>query len=319
VSTLQVHITAGAQTGARLQLNQHPVTFGRSAENTLVLDLPVVSRLHGELTRDEQGRWVLVNHSQNGTRVGRKKVTKKPQLLTEGAAVIIGDTEVFRVHLVAAVVPVGSPDSYADNGDDSDAAPRTAPKGRSKLWIGLGIWFTLCIGLMIFFATLRGDDKGDGNSGAGIYIPGNEIEDLEGEEAGVASIKNLLVEPLPFSEPNASRYSRHLDSARQSATAGPMSLYDAYSHYQQAITYCENREEPLPSLDKLQFEKVIDQLATIIYDRYINAYRLFKRGDYKQASNILDRLRMEFYKTTDPEDPLANHIKRLRNAAHARS
>jgi len=323
VSTLQVHIMAGAQAGARLQLNQSPVTFGRSPECTLILDVPVVSRQHGELMIDEQGQWVLVNHSANGTRVGRKKVTKKPIALTDGASITIGDTEVFRVHLTQETADAAAAEQAHDEDDAQQPdqhAPGAGAKGKSKLWIGIGVWVGVCIALMIFFATLGGNDDKPRNTGDGLYYPGQEIDDMDGEEAGLAAIRRMLIEHPQYQDPNASRYSDHLDKAGRAADQGADQLYAAYRHYQQAISYSQDRDRPFENQnDVLRYDRVLDELTQIIYIRYLEAYRLHDRGDHKKAASILEELTLKYYSNDDPDDALANHIRTLRNAAHRRA
>lgn len=318
MNPLQIHIIAGAQAGARLQLNQSPVTFGRSADCTLILDLPVVSRLHGELQVDPQGQWVLLNHSANGTRVGRKKATKKPIPLTDGVSINIGDTEVFRVHLATPTV-----EEQQDNPDQDAAQPQQAPgagaKGKSKLWIGLGIWFALCIAAMIFFATLGGDDANK-STGQSFYYPGKEIADMSGKEAGVAAIRRLLAEPLPYEDPNATRYSDHLDRAARAADLGQAELYNAYKNYQLAISYSDNRTAPLSNQnDVIRLNRILDELSEIIYTSYIAAFRAYHEGKYQEAREILKLLRRNYYAVENPDDDLANHIRKLHNAAHRRA
>lgn len=322
MSTLQVHITAGPQAGARLQLNQSPVGFGRSAENALVLDIPVVSRQHGELTLDESGRWVLVNLSANVTRVGRKKVTKKPVPLTDGASITIGDTEVFRVYLTpeaAEQAPAIETDQSQQDAPQSDRAPGAGVKGRSKLWIGIAAWIGfLLIGAVFLKAGL--DNQDEKTTGAGFYEPGNEIDDMNGREAGITSVRRLLDDTLPPNDPNQVRYNAHLTEARNAADAGKRGLYDAYTHYQQAMSYAEDRSSPLAANDVLKYDNILNQLSEIIYDTYILAYRRYNAGDYKTARNLLDDLRRDFYRGDHRvDDELAGHIRMLRNAAHSRA
>jgi len=144
--------------------------------------------------------------------------------------------------------------------------------------------------------------------------------DMVGPEAGKTEIKRLLDDPLPANDPNEQRYNDHLTDARAAADAGTRSLYDAYNHYQHAISYANNRNDPLESLDQLKFENVMDQLSGIIYERYIEAYRRYNAGDFQTARNILDNLRQNYYRGDHrTNDPLANHIRELRNAAHART
>lgn len=322
MSTLQIHILAGAQAGARLQLNQSPVTFGRSADCTLILDIPVVSRMHGELHLDEQGNWLLTNHSANGTRVGRKKASKKPVPLTDGASIIIGDTEVFRVHLTAESAEEAAAEQPASDEQQPAAeqhAPGAGAKGKSKLWIGLGIWFGLCIIAMIFFATLGGGGTDDAPTTSGFYKPGQEIEDKQGDEAGILAIRRLLAEHPEYQDPSDARYSRHLDRAEQAADQSDDSLYAAYSHYQSAISFCDDRDRPFDPRNTQRYEGILDKLAEIIYTRYIYAYRAYRNNEYSDARDVLDRLRLQYYPNEDPDDELANHIRKLRNAAHRRA
>lgn len=318
MTTLQVQITTGPQAGARLQLNTSPVSFGRSAENTLVIDAPVVSRQHGELMIDDAGQWVLVNHSTNGTRVGRKKATKKPVPLTDGVPITIGDTEVFRVYLVTHEQSPAPADAAHEQGEQeaaqqpADRAPGAGLKGRSKLWIILGAWFVLCIGAMIFFATL---DKGEDNTnnGPNIYIPGNEIAELDGREAGVAAIKRLLVVPIAPQDPNPARYTTHLNRANDANDGGKLMLYEAYKNYQKAKSYSDDRDNPFDAQNRLKYDNILNELSQIIYDEYMLAERLYRGADYKQSRAILDDLRQKFYPgdLREGEDKLSDHIKRL--------
>lgn len=322
MNPLQIHILAGPQAGARLQLNQSPVTFGRSGDCTLILDLPVVSRLHGELQLDEQNQWILVNHSSNGTRVGRKKATKKPIALTDGVGITIGDTEVFRVHLSPAAAtedPSGEIDDEQAE-QPQTAAPGVGNKDRSKLWIGLGVWVALCIGAMIFLATLSGGDDDGTTPDAGFYYPGREITDMDGDEAGVLAIKRLLQEPPPYEDPNAARYDSHLDRANQAADQGSAGLYRAYDNYQSAISYSSDRAQPFKNPnDVRRYDRILDELSQIIYARYIYAYRAYYNNQFQEARSVLEDLRMQYYAEEDPDDTLANHIRKLRNAAHNRA
>ncbi len=59
-------ITAGPTAGEIVRINRSPAPFGRDADNALVIDMPTVSRVHGEL-RLEDDRWVIANLSANGT------------------------------------------------------------------------------------------------------------------------------------------------------------------------------------------------------------------------------------------------------------
>lgn len=326
MSTLQVHITAGPQAGTRLQLNQSPVTFGRAAENTLVLDLAVISRQHGELVLNEDGQWVLINHSANVTRVGRKKAAKKPVPLADGVSINIGDTEVFRVHLTPTAnepdaALSGSPTAYEDEPapQPTERAAGAGLKGRSKLWIGIGIW----IGLLILGAAalkLGLDDGADAPKTSGIWIPGSNMTDLQGPEAGRVAVKRLLGEPLPTEDPNASLYDKHITDARRASDGGNRSLFETYSSYQLAISYAQDPNNALESLDQIKYDNALTELAEVIHDGYINGYLLYTEGDYGNATYQMDAIIRDYYPGPyRADDKLADHITRLRNAAQDRT
>lgn len=322
MSTLQVQITAGAQAGSRFQLNTSPVSFGRSAENTLVIEESVVSRQHGELHRDPNGQWVLVNLSTNGTRVGRKKVTKKPFTLSDGDSVIIGETEVFRVYLITDDADADDTDADDNNAQQpAGHAPGAGLKGKSKLWIGLGIWFGVCILAMVIGAMLLvGDDDpsaAGANGAAQFWNPGQTLPET-GEEADIADVKRLLLEPLPPQDPNASAYTLHLNKARDAYEQGDAGLFTAYRHYEQAISYSQNRDNPLEAFDQIKYGNAVDELAKIIAQEYRLALRLYNTGKYPQVTAVLDNLRRDYYNPPEQDDTLANHIRKLRNAAHKR-
>ena len=320
MNPLQIHILAGQQAGARLQLNQSPVTFGRAGDCTLILDLPVASRLHGELQVDEEGQWVLVNHSSNGTRVGRKKATKKPIALTEGVTITIGDTEVFRVHLTPASAEAEAQEAEDDYAEQPDQpAAGAGMKSRSKLWIGLGVWFALILLLVVFLSTLGGDEDGPGTTSAGFYYPGRDVEAANADEAGRIAIKRLLEEPPDYEDPDAARYTRYLDAANQAADRGSSELYIAYENYKLAITYANDRDKPFSDSDVLRYDRILTELSKIIHQYYMEAYRAYNTSRFEDARKILEELREKYYRTPDQDDELANHIRKLRDAAQRRA
>lgn len=309
---LQVHITAGPQAGTRLQLNQSPASFGRSPENMLVLDLSVVSRNHGELLF-EDGQWWLANLSQNGTKVGRKRVTKKPRPLDDGAAVIIGDDEVFRVYYAGGNEPAATPaatDIDTDDGGEQDqpqsAAPGTGKRSRSKLWMVLGIWFVLCIGLFVLLATTLkgGDDPGGTDSGSGVVLYQSADE-----------VRKVLQREVERITPDGRLYNENVTEARESFLSQPREryLYDAYDHYRQAMQYLPAAEELGPE-DRQRYDQVLDYLSVFIYERYRNAYRLLKNEAYDDALMVLDELR-DYYRANPNEDQIAQTINDLRDIA----
>ncbi len=83
----------GGLTGKTFSVGSGPLTFGRGAENDVVLTTPAASRLHAELRREASGHVLYDRGSTNGTRVNGASVTVRP--LKSGDQIMIGD-EVFR-------------------------------------------------------------------------------------------------------------------------------------------------------------------------------------------------------------------------------
>ena len=275
---LQVHLIGGPQAGTRLQLNQSPVSFGRAPDNTLVLDVSVVSRNHGELVF-EDGRWLLVNHSQNGTRVGRKRVTRKPRVLAEGDEITIGEETLFRVHLSPPSDNAASEAADEESADPQAAAgPATGKKNRSRLMILLGAWFAFCIGMFILLATMGGNtDGGSGSSELARYETVDEVS------------KILYNEPSRR-EPDDILYEQNLQSARDAYNLSPKDLYIAYDRYQTAITYMPADQQYLFGKDQSNYDAVITELAIAFQMLYEQAYISYRQGHFDVAQQTLDRL-----------------------------
>jgi DNA-binding NtrC family response regulator len=67
VKTLMVEVTAGPDTGLRVEAPEDRLTVGTARANHLVLTDPTVSRFHLELSNEKAGIWVRDLGSRNGT------------------------------------------------------------------------------------------------------------------------------------------------------------------------------------------------------------------------------------------------------------
>ena len=86
-------VTAGMRQGATIELGATPITIGRAAENTLVLEDDYVSGRHARLYPHE-GAWVVEDlGSTNGTYLDRTRLTAA-MVLPVGTPVRIGKTVV---------------------------------------------------------------------------------------------------------------------------------------------------------------------------------------------------------------------------------
>lgn len=84
-------VTGGAHEGTTIELGASPITIGRSAENTLVLEDDYVSGRHARLYPHE-GAWVVEDlGSTNGTYLDRTRLTAA-MVLPVGTPVRIGKT-----------------------------------------------------------------------------------------------------------------------------------------------------------------------------------------------------------------------------------
>ena len=84
-------VTAGAREGTSIELGATPITIGRAAENTLVLEDDYVSGRHARLYPHE-GAWVVEDlGSTNGTYLDRTRLTS-PMILPVSTPIRIGKT-----------------------------------------------------------------------------------------------------------------------------------------------------------------------------------------------------------------------------------
>lgn len=91
-SEIVVHRAGGAP--RVLPLDGQPITFGRAAPATIVLDDPYVSDQHARISREGDAGWVVTDlGSTNGTFLNQVKVTR-PTPLAAGDQLGIGKTTV---------------------------------------------------------------------------------------------------------------------------------------------------------------------------------------------------------------------------------
>ncbi len=84
-------VTHGSLEGTVLPLGSAPVTIGRAADNTLVVDDDYASSHHARIYQSE-GRWIVDDTgSTNGTWIDRNRITG-PTILEPGSALRVGRT-----------------------------------------------------------------------------------------------------------------------------------------------------------------------------------------------------------------------------------
>ncbi len=272
---ITIQYLSGPSMGRRQKFTQPPVSFGRDADNVLVLAEPFVSRHHGSLVLDDRGRWCLANHSTNGTRINARLITAtegKPRRLHDGDTITVGNQPVFTVSLEAAAL------------DDDDQADRAAlePRklsGRSKVWMGIGIYMLLMLGLFVFLATL-----GDAGGGASAQRP-TEITPAELESEIRAALP--LVQP-----PNLDAADRHLQEARSWYARRDIEVvanFRAHDEYKRSLASA-NLIAFEQGLDQQRFLEVQDALVIQIEGMYRQGFNQLMAGNHDGAVRTFDRL-----------------------------
>lgn len=288
---LEVTITAGPTAGQRVRINQSPAAFGRDADNPLVIDLPTVSRVHGEL-RYENERWLLVNLSANGTQLNRRPVGRRPRPLEDGDQIVIGNQPVFTIALREsgdhdAGVVVGAAISQ-DVGATPAPPPKKTMSPRTKLWASIaGFWTVVfVVGLIL----TGGEDNPQSRITA---VP--RLTDQQ--------IASSIRKPLPKQEPSPRNAAEHFDEA---VAAGQMTSADAknrflsYYSYKTALSYVlgedflDDRDDwgGKPESELATAQRIYFQLQTELIDDvtrlYNDAYGKLADGRYSAAEQAFD-------------------------------
>ena len=93
-------MTHATLTGARGEhlLDKDEFLIGRDAPADLVIPLPLISRTHARITRDEGGYAIADLDSRNGTFVNGAPIAASPRRLRDGDEIVIGGVATFRFH-----------------------------------------------------------------------------------------------------------------------------------------------------------------------------------------------------------------------------
>ncbi|MER7841620.1 FHA domain-containing protein [Streptomyces sp. NPDC096040] len=114
----------GLLAGERIPVLDTRVTFGRNAENTVVISSLSVSRFHAEIVFDEDKGYVLCDlESSNGTLVNGEEVESR--LLQPGDEITLGDQE-FRFEVADAMetlMALSLPRSVTHGPEESERGP----------------------------------------------------------------------------------------------------------------------------------------------------------------------------------------------------
>ncbi len=291
---LQVEYLIGPNAGRKLLIRQTRISFGRSTDRVLPVDQPFISREHGEFAFD-QGQWQLINHSPNGTILNGKRITKKPRPIKANATVTIGDTDVFRVSPIVDEADLHAAAEQPITDTTATATPEPAVHssagGRTKLWIGIAVFWAVALGL-IAFSLLNQSNPTTTSPGDNLPAP-ITAEQIEG----------YIHRPIDKQPPDQRKADTAVAQARESYALIDRrtdALYRAYEAYRNALTY--TAADALPdATDQRQYFILQKRLAEGVTEKYEDAIVLFKSRQYKAADEAFKDLR-DFYPA--PESPV---------------
>lgn len=281
--TLQIQVLCGPWAGRRLALHEVPVVCGRDPSSIVLLDGPHVSRKHCELI-DLDGQWAVVNHSPNGLRVNGRKVAGKPVLLEDGATLSVGDADLFRVNLG----PAPAVEQPAEPAQESDAAGSAAaatdmPRRKTKLWIGIGVYLVLLLGLFIYVSTIQ--TKSSNQSVQPAELTAEQIEQ---------DVRRPRPKPPGGADERVAQ--QYLEQARQLSQRTALTVdghYRAYDAFRLSLAAVDKRVFDLGT-DQTRFQDLQDTMVRQVTELYKEAYLTLRSLDYKSASDKFKQL-MDMY------------------------
>ena len=308
-------ITAGPTAGQIVRVNRSPAAFGRDPDNALVIDLPTVSRVHGELRLDEQQQWVIVNHSANGTVLNRRALGRKPRALGDGDQIVIGDQPVLAVGLRDGQGHAITTHDPHDVGATPDAPAASAMNPRTKLWLGIvGFW-------VVVFA-------------AALFLSGGEEAASDDEPTLVLLDQDQIAEairaPLPEHEPSMPTAVKHFNNAAaadQLINADARNAFRAYFGYKSALSYAygddftDTRDnwggKPAAelALGQKRYLELEDRLVREVTRLYEDAAGKMRDGRYAEARRGFQDV-FDLY--NDPSNLIYKNAMRQRDLARRR-
>lgn len=285
MSRIRITVAAGASAGQQFIFEQDRVTFGRSADNDVVIDLDAVSREHGELVF-ENGRWRLHNHSANRTTLGKRRVRAKPRPVNGPHSIHVGGLPLMRVEANPTPLPAAGDDHALDeeqSAQQSDAGSRRM--GRAKVWVGIAAFWVVLLALVAVLSTL--DTGGE--------------SDPELQRLTERQIANEIDAPIPPEPENERRMNALLSEARRYFSllgSDRGALYEAYRHYRRAKAHAPDQQLPQP-IDDIRYREVVERLTEAVTSRYQQSFRDFQSGKYLAAERDLRDLTNKLYPDSD--------------------
>ncbi|MEX2216189.1 MAG: FHA domain-containing protein [Phycisphaeraceae bacterium] len=295
MNPLQIQVFAGAASGRRARFDRSPITFGREPDNLLVIDDAFVSRYHGEL-RFEGGQWLLDNKSSNGTKLGRRKVAEKPQPIQSGDEVSVGGKLLFSITIEPVEGPASEERSIMDM--ESDEAGEVSPaKKKQKMFVMIGVYMVILLGLVIFLSTLKGKPRDVANT----------TKELTREQ-----VDRFVRQPLPVAVPSEPRYREYMVAADRLYNIrenSPSGYFEALRAFQNAVSVAgtnNGRLKPEDPQAQLKLTELESALGRKIYDVYIDGINRLRRGDDEGSYRAFESAKVLF---NDIGNPLYKNLE----------
>lgn len=300
MNPLQIQLFTGAAAGRRARFDQSPISFGRDPSNMLIIEDATISRKHGEI-RFEGGMWLLVNLSENGTRLNRRNITDKPAPLKNGDEVFVGNKLLFNI----TVEPVeGLPAGDLPLSEAAQTIEGTqAARKKNKLWVGIGAYLLAMVLLIIFLSTL--DKSGTADE--------DRVPELKRDQIAA------MIRKLPPREPTSElRYREALTDAmrlfdRRASSIG--GLHAAHKMFQTALTYSGRDDGGFPAEDtdaQFNYRAVQQELIDKVTETYIDACNRLNRGDNEGAYRGFDQIKNLF---PEGHNPFYDNVQKKQNIA----
>lgn len=263
--------------GRRQVIAEAPASFGRAADNALVVGGQFTSRNHGQLTVEDD-QWFIHNESPNGTQVNGKKVGRKPRALRDRDVISICDEVVFEVR-IGEVAGAGTAEETATAFDDDAPAPAKAGMTRrTKLWIGVGIYMVLFCGLFVFLLTLR--DRTQTHR--------THLTPLTRQQ-----IAEEIRANVPVLERDERQYNEAVETAQELANrleSSPDAMYRAYMAYSRALAM-SGRRDFTDGLAQRQYIDIRDRLINRVTETYLQGYEHLRGNQFRIAIRDFQRVR----------------------------
>lgn len=306
MTQLRIELLSGADTGRQASFEAESISFGRRADNDIVLDVPEMSRRHGVIRFDDP-YWVLDNDSPNGTTVNGRAVTDKPVRLRDGAIVGVGKASLFCVRLGPATEATGPADASrpALTGEEAVAAEERAKSRR--IWISIGVWWVVLVIVCVALFLGRGDGDGDDGAVSVTALTDEQVERQIQHQAKLPADQRLAAERLAEAR---KQFAQRLASRR--------ALYDAYRNYKQSLAYAGRNafDDPIVHREYREAEKA---LVRTITEQYQQAVNLAASRRWAEAEEAFRQLEERYPAYDADDDKLFRSIQdHLRVARHNR-